>query len=73
MFSHEFCTHSNLGWHSHEHGVVVIHTHACLQLNNDLIDLNPNDSIFISGNDLHQFATLGNEPFGFLCVVTAKR
>jgi len=66
-------THSNLERHSHEHGVVVMHGHARLQLNDDFIDLNPYDSIFISGDDLHQFTTLGNEPFGFLCVVTAKR
>jgi len=65
-------TSSNLERHSHEHGVVVMHGHARLQLNDDLIDLKTYDSIFISGDDLHQFTAMGNEPFGFLCVVPAK-
>ena len=73
MVSLEPGTHSNLEQHSHEYGVVVMHGRARLQLNNDFIDLNPYDSIFISGDDLHQFTTLGNEPFGFLCVVITKR
>lgn len=65
-------THSNLERHPHEHGVLVLHGHACLQLNEEFFDVFPNDAIFISGNDLHQFVVQGDEPMGFLCVIKAK-
>jgi len=65
-------THSNLERHPHEHGVLILHGHARLQLNNNFFDVHPNDAIFISGNDLHQFVVQGDEPLGFLCVIKAK-
>lgn len=65
-------THSNLESHPHEHGVLVLHGHARLQLNEECFDVHPNDAIFISGNDLHQFVVQGDEPMGFLCVIKAK-
>lgn len=65
-------TNSNLERHPHEHGVMVLHGHARLQLNEDFFDVHPNDVIYISGNDLHQFVVQGNEPMGFLCVIKAK-
>ena len=65
-------THSNLESHSHEHGVLVLHGHARLQLNQEFFDVHPYDAIFISGNDLHQFVVEGDEPLGFLCVIKAK-
>lgn len=65
-------THSNLERHEHEHGVLVLHGHAKLQLNDDFFDVHPNDAIFISSNDLHQFVVQGNESLGFLCVIKAK-
>ncbi len=65
-------THSNLERHPHEHGVLILHGRARLQLNNNFFDVHPNDAIFISGNDLHQFVVQGDEPLGFLCVIKAK-
>ena len=65
-------THSNLERHPHEHGVLILHGSAKLQLNNEFFDVQKNDAIFISGNDLHQFVVEGNEPLGFLCVIKAK-
>jgi len=65
-------THSNLERHPHEHGVLILHGYARLQLNDDFFDVHPNDAIFISGNDLHQFVVQGDEPLGFLCVIKAK-
>jgi quercetin dioxygenase-like cupin family protein len=65
-------THSNFERHPHEHGVLVLHGHARLQLNEKFIDVHPYDAVFISGNDLHQFVAQGDEPFGFLCVIKAK-
>lgn len=65
-------THSNLEQHPHEHGVIVMHGHASLQLNDTFEMVSPFDAIFISGGDLHQFVQQGEEPFGFLCVIKAK-
>lgn len=65
-------THSNLERHSHEHGVLILHGSAKLQLNDEFFNVHPNDAIFISGNDLHQFVVEGDEPLGFLCVIKAK-
>ena len=65
-------THSNLESHPHEHGVIVMHGHARLQINDTFETVGPYDAIFISGGDLHQFLQQGEEPFGFLCVIKAK-
>src|SRR6266851_2805100 len=38
------------------------------------LDQHPHDhGVYVPGNEVHQFFTLGQEPFGFLCVVPAKR
>jgi quercetin dioxygenase-like cupin family protein len=29
--------------------------------------------LYIPGDEIHQFYTAGDEPFGFLCVVPAER
>ena len=65
-------THSNLESHAHEHGVLILHGHARLQLNEEIFEVQPNDAIFITGNDQHQFVVLGDAPLGFLCVIKAK-
>jgi len=65
-------THSNLERHPHEHGILILHGHARLQLNEQYFEVHPYDAIFISGNDLHQFVVEGNEPLGFVCVIKAK-
>ena len=31
------------------------------------------DVIYVAANDVHQFRAVADEPFGFLCVVDAKR
>jgi len=65
-------TKSNLEEHSHEHGVIILHGRARAQINDEYFELEPNDAIFISGNDLHQFVSVGEDPLGFLCVIKAK-
>ncbi len=65
--------HSNKEFHSHEHGVIVMHGHARVQIKEEFFEVGPKDAIFISGNDLHQFVVLGDEPMGFLCVVVGSR
>ena len=65
--------HTSLDKHAHEHGVYILHGQALLRLENNEYELNPGDAVYISGNEIHQFFTSGQEPFGFLCVVPARR
>jgi len=55
--------------HPHEHGVVILHGKAKVQINDDFYELEPFDSVFISGNDIHQFTNIGDSPMGFICVI----
>jgi S-methyl-1-thioxylulose 5-phosphate methylthiotransferase len=64
---------TSLDRHAHEHGVYVLHGRARLRLGVDEHELNVGDVVYIPGNEVHQFFTLGQEPFGFLCVVPARR
>ncbi len=65
--------HTSLDQHAHDHGVYVLHGRARLRLADEEHELSAGDVVYISGNEIHQFFTLGDEPFGFLCVVPAKR
>jgi quercetin dioxygenase-like cupin family protein len=62
---------SNLESHPHEHGVIIMHGRARVQIKQEFFDLNPMDIVFIASNDLHQFTAIGEEPLGFICVVSA--
>jgi len=70
-FSLESGCSSNLETHSHEHGVVILHGKGRVQLNDEFFDVGPMDAIYISGNDLHQLTNIGDDPFGFICVIKA--
>jgi quercetin dioxygenase-like cupin family protein len=65
--------HTSLDQHPHDHGVYVLHGRARLRLGDEEYELHAGDVVYIPGNEVHQFFTLGEEPFGFLCVVPAKR
>ena len=65
--------HTSLDQHAHDHGVYVLHGRARLRLGEEEHELNAGDVVYIPGNEVHQFFTSGDEPFGFLCVVPAKR
>jgi quercetin dioxygenase-like cupin family protein len=64
---------TSLDQHAHEHGVYILHGRARLRLGDEEHELVPGDVVYISGNEVHQFFALGAEPFGFLCVVPARR
>jgi quercetin dioxygenase-like cupin family protein len=64
---------TSLDQHAHDHGVYVLHGRACLRLGDEEHTIHAGDVVYISGNEIHQFFTLGEEPFGFLCIVPAKR
>ena len=58
--------------HPHEHGIVILHGKARVQIKDDFYELGPLDAIFISGNDIHQLVNIGDTPLGFLCVITRQ-
>lgn len=55
--------------HPHEHGVVILKGKAKVQINDDFYELGPLDSVFVSGNDIHQFTNIGDGPLSFICVI----
>ena len=65
--------HTSLDKHVHEHGVYILHGQARLCLENSEYELHAGDVVYIGGNEVHQFFTSGQESFGFLCVVPARR
>lgn len=65
--------HTSLDQHAHDHGVYVLHGRASLRLGEEQHEVSTGDVVYISGNEVHQFFTLGEEPFGFLCIVPANR
>ncbi len=64
---------TSLDQHAHDHGVYILHGRARLRLSNEEHELQTGDVVYIPGNEVHQFFAVGDEPFGFLCVVPAKR
>jgi len=46
--------------HPHEHGVVILHGKAKVQINDDFYELEPLDSVFVY---------IGDSPMGFICVI----
>jgi len=65
--------HTSLDQHAHDHGFYLLHGRALLRLGEETHELEPGDVVYISGNEVHQFFALDDEPFGFLCIVPAKR
>jgi len=61
--------HSRLERHPHDHGVVILHGKAKVQLNDEFLELGPLDVVYVGGDDLHQFSTIGEEALGFICVI----
>jgi quercetin dioxygenase-like cupin family protein len=55
--------------HDHEHGILILHGKAQIQINENLRELAPLDAIFISGEDLHRVINTGEDPLGFICVI----
>lgn len=64
---------SSLECHNHKHAVVVVRGRGKMFLKNRVLDLKPFDSVYIGKKVIHQFHQAGPGPFGFLCMVAAKR
>jgi quercetin dioxygenase-like cupin family protein len=64
---------SSLEKHRHEHIVVGIRGKGMAMLAKKHYTVNYLDVVYVSPNTPHQFSNPFNAPFGFLCIVTAKR
>lgn len=64
---------SSLEHHAHEHVVVVLRGQGQVQLGQQVHDLGYGDTVYVAPHEVHQFRNLSAEPFGFLCIVDARR
>jgi len=60
---------SPLHTHDHEHGVIILHGKAKLQVEDTFTDLFPMDAVYIPGGELHQFSNTGDGKLGFFCTI----
>ena len=61
--------HSKLERHPQEHEVIVLHGKGSIQIADKNYEVEPFDVAFIEGGELHQFSNIGEEPFGFICII----
>jgi ribulose-bisphosphate carboxylase large chain len=65
--------HSTLERHGHEHVVVVLRGRGQVRLGGTWHDLGGHDAVYVAPDEVHQLRNVGDGPFGFLCVVDARR
>lgn len=58
--------------HAHDHGVMILHGRALAHIGGKVEEVGPHDVIYIEPWMPHHLETLGDEPFGFLCVIPNK-
>jgi quercetin dioxygenase-like cupin family protein len=63
---------SSFDHHAHEHGVIVTHGRARVQMGEEFSEVQEGDVVFIPGWEQHQFVNLTDEPFTFLCIIPPK-
>ena len=59
-------------YHVHPHGVMILHGHALVTVEDKQYEMGPRDVIFIGPWEHHSLAAVGDEPMGFLCVIPHK-
>ncbi len=60
---------SSYGSHKHEHEVFTIKGKGLVKGKDFEQLLEPNVAVFVPSDEEHQWVNIGNEPFGFICVV----
>ena len=65
------------GWtapdlHAHDHGIYILRGRARVQFGGKEVEVSSGDVVYIPPNEAHQFWNIGDEPFGFLCVIPPK-
>ena len=58
--------------HNREYFFYILHGYGQIKINDDLINVNPNDFVYLSPNELVQIIPQTNKSFGFLCVTNAQ-
>ena len=66
---------STLEKHDHEHVVIPIRGRGEAQFGCYIYEVGPGDVVYVAPSDSHQFRNPeeAEEPFGFLCIVSAER
>ncbi|OGW25141.1 MAG: hypothetical protein A2X55_11690 [Nitrospirae bacterium GWB2_47_37] len=64
---------SSLERHKHEHVVVCIRGKGKIRMGKKSYDLNYLDTAYVAPDTAHQLINPYDEPFGFFCIVNAKR
>ncbi|HTX09485.1 MAG TPA: cupin domain-containing protein [Solirubrobacteraceae bacterium] len=55
--------------HAHDHGVMIVAGRARVTLGDQVHEVGEGDVVYVPGNELHCFETLGPDALGFVCVV----
>jgi quercetin dioxygenase-like cupin family protein len=58
--------------HAHDHGVMILAGRARVTLGAQTHELGEGDVVYVSGDELHCFEALGDEPLQFLCVAPPR-
>lgn len=64
---------SSLEYHNHEHIVVCLRGKGKIKLSDRVVTVKPYDAVYIAPKTVHQQSNSEDEPFGFFCIVKAKR
>src|SRR3990167_4914519 len=64
---------STLERHQHPHAVVIIRGHGAVILGDRVEQIATFDCVYVAPQCFHQFHATGDEPLGFLCVVSRER
>lgn len=64
---------SSLEYHNHEHIVVCLRGKGKIRLEDRVFTVKPYDAVYIAPKTVHQLSNSEDEPFGFFCIVKAKR
>jgi quercetin dioxygenase-like cupin family protein len=59
--------------HAHDHGIIIMHGKALIILENEQIEAEMGDVVYISSDEEHQLRNIGDENLGFMCIIPAKR
>ncbi len=65
--------HSSLEKHEHEHAVICVRGRGRALAGDKVYEVGFMDALYVAPNEPHQLINPGSEPFGFICIVDAKR
>jgi quercetin dioxygenase-like cupin family protein len=63
---------TSLDQHAHDHGVFVLRGQGSVLLGDKESQVSFGDVIYIPPDQIHQLRNVGEEPFGFLCIIPPR-